>query len=115
MPRAYAIRFDGPVDASSASFSSEAFVREVADLDWTARETYVRPLSAFCGPQMFPPGDVLKSIQVLHREIAAWPAGVKPYTGEVLRDLLACERVLRIAHEQGRAFRFEVIDDPDQA
>jgi hypothetical protein len=114
MTLAYAIRFDGPMDASLASFRSEAFAREVADLDWTARETYVRPLSAFCGPHMFPPADVLKSVQILHREIAAWPAGVKSYTGEVLRDLLAFERVLRVAQQQGRAFRFEVVDDDNQ-
>jgi len=107
MAAAYIIKLERPIGEAAASFHSEALVREVADLDWTATEMGLRPLSAYCSPQFFLAADGVRTVQTLFREIAAWPPGEKE-TADILRDLKECERILSAAAESGVRFHFEV-------
>jgi hypothetical protein len=84
MAAAYFIKLERPL--GGASFRSEALAREVTDLNWTATEMGLRPLSEYCSPQFFSADDVLRTVQTLFREIAAWPPGAKE-TADILRDL----------------------------
>jgi hypothetical protein len=103
---AYTIKLEQPLDGGNDSFRSEALAREVTDLNWTATEIGVRPLSEYCSAQFFSADDGLNSVQTLFREIAAW-SGVKE-TADILRDLKDCERILCAAAERGVRWHFEV-------
>jgi hypothetical protein len=107
MAAAYYIKLERPPGEMDASFRSEALAREVTDLNWTATEIGVRPLSEYCAAQFFPADDGLRTVQTLFREIAAWPPGVNE-TADILRDLKECERILCVAAESGVRFHFEV-------
>jgi len=76
MASAYSIKLERPLGKVDASFRSEALAREVADLNWTAIEIGVRPLSEYCSAQFFLADDGVRTVQTLFREIAAWPPGV---------------------------------------
>lgn len=107
MVAAYSIKFERPHEEAGASFRSEALAREVTDLNWTATEMGLRPLSRYCSPQFFSADDGVRTVQALFREIAAWPPGVKE-TADILRDLKECERILCAAAKCGVRFHFEV-------
>ena len=107
MAAAYFIKFERPLGEADSSFRSEALAREVTDLNWTATEMGLRPLSEYCSPQFFSADDGVRTVQTLFREIAAWPPGVKE-TADILRDLKECERILCAAAESGVQFHFEV-------
>ena len=103
----YVLVLECTVDGLDTPFRCESFARETADLNWTATEIGVRPLSEFCDGQMFSAAAGLRSVQALFREISAWPPGVKE-TAPILRDLQLCERILRRADELGVAWHFEL-------
>ena len=107
MAAAYSIKLERPLGEADASFRSEALAREVTDLNWTATEMGLRPLSEYCSPQFFSANEGVRTVQTLFREIAAWPPGVKE-TADILRDLKECEHILCAAAEGGVRFRFEV-------
>src|ERR1041384_331295 len=128
---AYFIVLERPVAGLDISMDGKSLAKEVADLDWTAKETGVRPLSEFVSvkphmareflegegvstsdiplrePQQFSAEDGLKSVRMLFREIQAWVPGAKDTTG-VLADLRECERILEVAAKQGVRWHFEV-------
>ncbi|HEX7863061.1 MAG TPA: hypothetical protein VF773_22220 [Verrucomicrobiae bacterium] len=106
MPTAYIIKFERPPGGADTSFRSEALAREIADLNWTATELALRPLSDYCSPQFFSSVDGVRTVQSLFREIAAWVPGTKDTT-ELLRDLKKCESILSAAAEHGVGFHFE--------
>ena len=107
MAAAYSIKLERPLGEADASFRSEALAREVTDLNWTATEMGLRPLSEYCSPQFFSADEGVRTVQTLFREIAAWPPGVKE-TADILRDLKECEHILCAAAEGGVRFHFEV-------
>ncbi len=107
MVSAYSIKLERPLGEADASFRSEALAKEVTDLNWTATEIGVRPLSEYCSAQFFQADEGLRTVQTLFREIAAWPQGAKE-TADILRDLKDCERILCAAAECGVRFHFEV-------
>ena len=107
MAAAYFIKLELPLGEADTSFRSEALAREVADLNWTASEMGLQPLSEYCSPQFFSADDGVRTVQTLFREIAAWPPGVKE-TAAILRDLKECERILCAAAQRGVRFHFEV-------
>jgi hypothetical protein len=107
MAAAYIIKLERPIGEAVASFRSEALVRDVTELDWTATEMGLRPLSEYCSPQFFPAAAGVHTVQTLFREIAAWPPGEKE-TADILRDLKECERILSAAAESGVRFHFEI-------
>jgi len=131
MGTAYFIVLERPIAGLDTSMDGKSLAKEVADLDWTAKEIGVRPLSEFVSvdPEMareflegggvstseiplpdvqhFSPEEGLKSVQALFREIQAWPPGTKD-TAEVLADLRECERILLGAANNGVRWHFEV-------
>jgi hypothetical protein len=104
---AYSIKLERPLGEADVSFRSEALAREVTDLNWTATEIGVRPLSEYCSPQFFSADDGVRTVKTLFREIAGWAPGEKE-TADILRDLKDCQRILCAAAECGVRFRFEV-------
>jgi hypothetical protein len=131
MGTAYFIVLERPVAGLDTSMDGKSLAKDVADLDWTAKEIGVRPLSEFVGlnPEMareflegddvstsdialpelqqFSAEDGLKSVRMLFREIQAWVPGSKDTSG-VLADLRECERILDAAAGQGVRWHFEV-------
>lgn len=131
MGTAYFIVLERPVMGLDTSMDGKSLAKEVADLDWTAIEIGVRPLSEFVSVnsemardflegegvstsdiplpevQQFTAEDGLKSVRMLFQEIQAWVSDAKDTTG-VLADLRDCERILEIAAKQGVQWHFEV-------
>jgi hypothetical protein len=109
---AYTIVLDQPAPEVTGRVFGRALLERIADVDWTARELAVRPLSEFCSPEMFSAEDGLNSIRPLFREIAAWV--VAP--GEIdalLQDLRACESILSAAAQRGVMWHFQITMDDD--
>ena len=106
---AYSIKLESPLDGGNTSFRSEALARAATNLNWTATEIGVRPLSEYCSAQFFSADDGLRSVQTLFREIAAWPPGAEQ-TADILHDLGDCERILCAAAEPGIRWHFELIE-----
>lgn len=106
--------FENPLTGIHSLPRSGVIAREVAVLDWTAKEIGVRPLSEFVGPRYVPASEGLHSVRALIREISAWPSGVdvKDVAG-ILAVLRECERVLTVANEQGAKWRFELDREDD--
>jgi hypothetical protein len=129
MGSAYFIVLEPPIAGLDASMDGKALATKAADLDWTAKEIGVRPLSEFLSvdpevareffengggsdarlPELnqFSADEGLKSVQALLREIQAWPPSTKE-TDRILSDLRDCERILRAAVEHGVHWHFEV-------
>ena len=107
MAAAYLIVYERPVEGLD-TFRSETLAREVGDLNWTAAEIGVRPLSEFCGSTWFDAADGLRSVEALWREISAWSTAKE--TTEILSDLQECERVLRATAKLGVRWHFEMND-----
>jgi hypothetical protein len=131
MGTAYFIVLERPAAGLDTSMDGKSLAREIEDLDWTAKEIGVRPLSEFVSvnPEMaleflegegvstsdipllelqqFSAEDGLKSVRMLLREIQAWVPGTKDTSG-VLADLRECERILDAAARQGVRWHFEL-------
>ena len=131
MGTAYFIVLERPVAGLDTSMDGKSLAKEVADLDWTAKETGVRPLSEFVSVnpdmareflegqgmstsdmsmpelQQFTAEEGLKSVRMLLREIQAWVPGAKDTRG-ILADLRECERILDAAAGQSVRWHFEV-------
>ena len=131
MGTAYFIVLEQPINGLDTSMDGKSLARETADLDWTATEIGVRPLSEFVSVspdfavsflegegldtseiplpavQHFSPEDGLRSVKTLFREIQAWPSGTKDTDG-ILADLRDCERILQVAADRGVRWHFEV-------
>jgi hypothetical protein len=105
MAAAYLIVYEWPVEGLDV-FRSETLAREVGDLNWTAAEIGVRPLSEFCGSAWFDAAEGLRSVQTLRREISAWSTAKE--TAGILSDLQECERVLYEAGKLGVRWHFEM-------
>lgn len=106
--------FENPLTGIHSLPRSGVIAREVAVLDWTAKEIGVRPLSEFVGTSYKAALEGLMTVQALIREISAWPSGVdvKDVAG-ILAVLRECERVLAVANEQGAKWRFELDREDD--
>jgi hypothetical protein len=110
MRQSYRIVLKQPVTEDAGSFCGQALIERMADLDWTAKELNVRPLSEFCSSEMFSAEEGLRSVSTLIREIGAWV--VSPgETDELLRDLRACEHILDAAKHHGSTWHFEITSD----
>jgi len=131
MGAAYFIVLEQPIVGLDTSMDGKGLAHNVADLDWTAKEIGVRPISEFVTmspgvaadfaksegidipeielppAEQFLPDDGLKSVRTLLNEIEAWAPGGKD-TMAILADLRDCERILRIAADHGVRWHFEV-------
>lgn len=106
--------FEKPLTRNRSLTQSGVVAREVAVLDWTAKEIGVRPLSEFVGTSYEAALEGLMTVQALIREISAWPSDVNVKdVGGILGDLRECERVLVAASEQGAKWRLELDREDD--
>lgn len=126
MGSAYFIVLERPIAGVDTSMDGKSLAKAADDLDWTARQIGVKPLSEFVSVdphvareiledetsglpelQQFSAAEGLKSVLALIREIQAWPSGTGKTEG-LLSDLRECERILNAAAEQGVRWHIEV-------
>lgn len=126
MGSAYYIVLEHPIAGLDTSMDGKSLAKAVDDLDWTAKQIGVKPLSEFVSVdpdvarefledetsglpelQHFSAVEGLKSVQALIREIQAWPSGARKTEG-VLSDLRECERILNAAAGKGVRWHIEV-------
>jgi hypothetical protein len=93
MPAFYTIVCEPSLGGIETGFRAYTMPLYTTELQWTAEEIGVTPLSEFFSAQFFPPDEGLRSLQALIREIDAWPP-VTSRTADLLRDLRACEHIL---------------------